>query len=145
MTLSGKVAVITGAGSGIGRAVGAMMAARGAAVAAVDIDEASALETARSVVAAGGRALGLPADVSRAEDIDAAVDAAVAALGPLDIMVNNAGILDGYFNVDEMDLAVWEAGARHRSHQRLPGLQAGAARCCRAAADASSTWLRWPG
>jgi NAD(P)-dependent dehydrogenase (short-subunit alcohol dehydrogenase family) len=108
MTLSGKVAVITGAGSGIGRAVALMMAARGAAVAAVDIDEASALDTARAVVAAGGRAVGLRADVSRAEDIDAAVDAAVAALGPLDIMVNNAGILDGYFNVDEMDLAVWK-------------------------------------
>ena len=108
MTLTGKMAVVTGAGSGIGRAVALMMAARGAGVAAVDIDEASALETARLIGAAGGRALGLRADVSRAEDIDAAVDAAVAALGPLDIMVNNAGILDGYFNVDEMDLAVWK-------------------------------------
>ncbi len=108
MTLTGRMAVVTGAGSGIGRAVALMMAARGAGVAAVDIDEASALETARLIGAAGGRALGLRADVSRAEDIDAAVDAAVAALGPLDIMVNNAGILDGYFNVDEMDLAVWK-------------------------------------
>jgi len=107
MSLNGKMAVVTGAGSGIGRGVALMMAARGAAVAAVDIDEASARETAALIAQAGGRALGLRADVSRAEDIDAAVDAAVNSLGPLDVMVNNAGILDGYFNVDEMDLAVW--------------------------------------
>src|SRR5258705_6194835 len=102
-----RMAVVTGAGSGIGRAVAQMMAARGAAVAALDLDEASAKETAQLIVRSGGRAAAYRADVRRANDIDIAVSAAIAELGALDIMVNNAGILDGYFNVDEMDEDVW--------------------------------------
>jgi len=105
--MKNRMAVVTGAGSGIGRAIAQMMAARGAAVAALDIDEASAKETARLIVQSGGRSAAYRADVRRAADIDAAVGAAVADLGALDIMVNNAGILDGYFNVDEMDEDVW--------------------------------------
>jgi NAD(P)-dependent dehydrogenase (short-subunit alcohol dehydrogenase family) len=56
---------------------------------------------------AGGKGVGLQADTSRAADVDRAVSSAVSQLGPLDVMVNNAGILDGYFNVDETDEAVW--------------------------------------
>ncbi|MCP5152934.1 MAG: SDR family oxidoreductase [Ectothiorhodospiraceae bacterium] len=106
-SLAGRMAVVTGAGSGIGRAIVLEMAARGAAVAAVDIDLAAARETAADAEAAGGRARAYGADVSVASAIDAAVDAAIADLGPLDIMVNNAGILDGYFDVDEMDEKTW--------------------------------------
>ena len=102
-----RMAVVTGAGSGLGRAIALRLAREGASVAAVDIDAASAHETAQQIQAAGGRALGLGADVSRAGEIDAAVTSAVAGLGPLDVMVNNAGILDGYFDVDEMSEAVW--------------------------------------
>ena len=102
-----QVAVVTGAGSGIGRAVARMMAARGAAVAAVDLDEPAAQETARLINDTGARAAAYRADVRRSADVDAAVTAAVRELGPLDIMVNNAGILDGYFDVDEMDEDVW--------------------------------------
>ena len=109
MSLKGRMAVVTGAGSGIGRAIAQMMAARGAAVAAVDLDETTAQETAQMVVKAGGRAAAYRADTSKAADIDAAVSAAVRELGALDIMVNNAGILDGYFDVDEVDDAVWSA------------------------------------
>src|SRR3954464_3767405 len=105
--LKDRVAVVTGAGSGIGRAIAQMMAARGAAVAALDLDEASAQETAQLIARSGGRAAAYRADVRRASDIDAAVSAAIAELGALDIMVNNAGILDGYFDVDEMDEDVW--------------------------------------
>jgi NAD(P)-dependent dehydrogenase (short-subunit alcohol dehydrogenase family) len=84
-----------------------MLAARGAAVAAVDLDAATAKETAQLITGAGGRAASYPADVSRAADFDQAVTAAVRDLGALEIMVNNAGILDGYFNVDEMDESLW--------------------------------------
>jgi NAD(P)-dependent dehydrogenase (short-subunit alcohol dehydrogenase family) len=107
MSLKDKVAVVTGAGSGLGRGIALALAAKGARVAAVDLEEATAKETAGMIGKASGRALAVQADTSRAADIDRAVTTAVKELGPLDIMVNNAGILDGYFDVDEMDEAVW--------------------------------------
>jgi NAD(P)-dependent dehydrogenase (short-subunit alcohol dehydrogenase family) len=107
MTLKDRMAIVTGAGSGIGRATALGLAARGAAVAALDVDEAAAQETARLIAAAGGRSAGYRADVSSTADVDAAFAAALRDLGPLDVLVNNAGILDGYFNVDEMDIEVW--------------------------------------
>jgi NAD(P)-dependent dehydrogenase (short-subunit alcohol dehydrogenase family) len=106
--LRDKVAVVTGAGSGIGRGIALAMAARGARVAAVDLDAASAAETARLLMDAGGKGASIQADTTHAVDVDRAVSNAVSQLGSLDIMVNNAGILDGYFNVDETDDAVWE-------------------------------------
>jgi NAD(P)-dependent dehydrogenase (short-subunit alcohol dehydrogenase family) len=105
--LHDRVAIVTGAGSGIGQAIAHAMAARGVRVAALDIDEASARETAAAIDQTGGRALALQGDVSRAADVDHAVTAAVGALGPLDIMVNNAGVLDAYLDVHEMDEALW--------------------------------------
>jgi NAD(P)-dependent dehydrogenase (short-subunit alcohol dehydrogenase family) len=110
MSLEGKVAVVTGAGSGIGRAIALAMAAQGVSVAVVDIDKTAANDTLVQIAreATGDlSSVALGADTSRAAEIDAAVTTAVDELGPLDIMVNNAGILDGYFNVDEMDEAVW--------------------------------------
>ena len=107
MSTQPRMSVVTGAGSGLGRAIALRLASSGSAVAAVDLDLATARETAAQIEAAGGHARGYQADVSRAADIDAAVSAAVAELGPLEVMVNNAGVLDGYFDVDEMDEAVW--------------------------------------
>jgi 3-oxoacyl-[acyl-carrier protein] reductase len=97
------LAVVTGAGSGIGRACSAALAKRGFAVAALDLDEKGARETAAALP--GARAY--RADVSVAAQVDAAVTAALAELGPVEVLVNNAGILDGYFNAEEMDEAVW--------------------------------------
>jgi NAD(P)-dependent dehydrogenase (short-subunit alcohol dehydrogenase family) len=101
------MAAVTGAGSGLGQAIGKQLAADGFAVAAIDLDAAAARATAQQIEQAGGRAAGYQADVSRSAELDREVSAAIAALGPLEVMVNNAGILDGYFDVDEMDEALW--------------------------------------
>lgn len=107
MTFSGQMAVVTGAGSGLGRATACMLGARGAVVASIDIDASAAQETARMVKEAGGRGAGYGADVASAKALDAAVSTAIRELGPLELMFNNAGILDGYFDVDELDEATW--------------------------------------
>src|SRR3954466_8103174 len=93
MATESRVAVVTGAGSGLGRAIAIRLATDGAAIAAVDIDAVAAEQTARHINEAGGRAIGLRADVSKSAEMDAAVTEAVAQLGALEIMVNNAGVL----------------------------------------------------
>ena len=107
MNADNGMAFVTGAGSGIGRAIAIALSAKGASVAVFDMDAGAAEETVALISAAGGRGKAYQGDTSSAEDLDVAVSGAVAALGPLQIMVNNAGILDGYFNVDEMDEALW--------------------------------------
>jgi NAD(P)-dependent dehydrogenase (short-subunit alcohol dehydrogenase family) len=91
--LEGKVALITGAGSGIGRESALLFAAEGAAVVAVDVREEPAAETAAMVEQAGGRAAAVRADVSRDADCRAMVEAAESAFGRLDVLFNNAGIM----------------------------------------------------
>ena len=104
-----------------------MLATRGAVVAVVDLDEPRREGDRRAHrQEAGGRAAAFRADVSRAAELDRAIDGAVAALGPLEIMVNNAGILDGYFDVDETDEAVWERVIDIDLTGIVPGLQASA-------------------
>jgi glucose 1-dehydrogenase len=93
--LSGRVAFVTGGGSGIGRAVARRLAAEGACIGVVDIVADAAAETARSIEADGGRAVALTADVSDAASVARAVEAAEEAMGPIDVLVNNAGIM-GY-------------------------------------------------
>ena len=90
--LAGKCAVVTGGGSGIGRASAHALAAQGAAVAVVDIDGAAAETVAREIAAQGGRATPVAADVGTAEGAARVARAAVEALGGLDILHNNAGI-----------------------------------------------------
>jgi len=92
MRLAGKVALITGAGSGMGRAAAALFAREGAKVAAVDINEASAAETVAQIAREGGEAFAMRADVSNSEDARAMADEAVRRFGGLDIEYNNAGI-----------------------------------------------------
>jgi len=90
--LTGKVAIVTGADSGIGRAAARLFAREGARVACVDIHESGALRVDRLIEADGGEAIYVAADVSGAEGCQAMVAGAVAAFGRVDILVNNAGI-----------------------------------------------------
>lgn len=89
--LDGKVAIVTGAGAGIGRGIARMFAGAGAAVFVSDLKAESAEAVAAEIEAAGGRAVGLACNVTRNEDLSAVVDAAIATYGRLDILVNNAG------------------------------------------------------
>jgi NAD(P)-dependent dehydrogenase (short-subunit alcohol dehydrogenase family) len=103
------VALITGAGGGIGRASSLVFAAEGAAVVGVDRDEAAARETAELVAAAGGQAIGVGADVATASGCEAMVAAAEATFGRLDVLFNNAGVMlsedDDALTTDE---ATWD-------------------------------------
>jgi len=91
--LAGKVALITGAGSGIGLESATLFAKEGAQVVCVDLDESTAAATAASITNAGGEAIAVRSDVSSATDSEAMVQAAVGTFGGLHVMFNNAGIM----------------------------------------------------
>src|SRR5262245_55157485 len=106
--LSGKVAIVTGGGQGIGRALARGLAAAGAAVVIADAIAENAAATARQIEADGGDALGLGVDVSKAAQVQAMVDAALEEFHRVDILINNAGIFPRATVLD-LDEATWDA------------------------------------
>jgi NAD(P)-dependent dehydrogenase (short-subunit alcohol dehydrogenase family) len=107
MSLVSGSAIVTGGGSGIGKAVALALATAGAPVAVLDVRPEGGQAVVEEIGRRGGVAEFMAADVSRSEDVDRAVTLAVRGLGPLGIMVNAAGILDGYAPVHEMSPALW--------------------------------------
>jgi 3-hydroxybutyrate dehydrogenase len=91
-SLDGKVALITGAASGIGKAIAELYAKNGAAVAIADINQAAADAAAAEINAAGGKAIGIEMDVTNEAAVNAGTEKAVAAFGRLDILISNAGV-----------------------------------------------------
>ncbi len=104
-----KVAIITGAGAGLGRAASLLFAQEGAAVLCLDLDAATANETAKAVNVAGGTAHALRVDVRSAFDLQGAVEAAKVLFGRIDILWNNAGVLQAPFSyIEDLDEAEWD-------------------------------------
>lgn len=94
MRLSDKVAVVTGAGSGMGRATALLFAREGAKVVAGDINAENLKAVADEANAAGGTMIGVPGDISKRQDAEALIARAIEEYGRLDVLVNNAGIMD---------------------------------------------------
>ncbi|MCB1741158.1 MAG: glucose 1-dehydrogenase [Gammaproteobacteria bacterium] len=109
MDFSGKIALITGAGNGIGRAAALGFAERGATVVSVDRDTKAAQNTADTIIQQGGQALAVTADVTRSADVKAYVKAAVDSYGRIDCFFNNAGIEGQVAPIAEYDEAVFDA------------------------------------
>ena len=105
----GKVAIVTGAGQGLGRAYAEALAAEGAAEVIAEINEGTAKDTAEAINSAGGSALAVRTDVTDPDSCAAMVAAAVERFGTVDILVNNAAIYDGLQMdaFEDLDLATW--------------------------------------
>jgi NAD(P)-dependent dehydrogenase (short-subunit alcohol dehydrogenase family) len=126
MKLDGKVALITGAGSGMGRATALLFATEGARVAVNDIDLDSARNTVAEIKKKGGTAIAIKADISRLEEVDAMIERVIKELGDLQILINNAGASGGG-PVLETPIAVWD---------RIMGVNLrGTFLCCRKAGE----------
>jgi NAD(P)-dependent dehydrogenase (short-subunit alcohol dehydrogenase family) len=107
-SFAGKVAFVTGAASGIGRAAALAFARAGASVTVADVSEQGSRETARLIEADGRRALAVTCDVTRTEDVKAALDKTIEAFGRLDFAFNNAGVEHAPTPTDEIDEELWD-------------------------------------
>jgi dihydroanticapsin dehydrogenase len=122
----GRVAIVTGAASGIGEASAIRLAEEGASVICADLNAEGAAQTAASIVAAGGTAIGYTIDISDSDQCDAIVAKAVDTYGAIDILVNNAGVnLPGVFHeitnaTIEKTLSVNVMGAMYLTRAALP-------------------------
>ena len=108
MKLSGKTAIVTGAGSGMGKAIAELFAKAGANIIAADIAKEALDAVVEAITVGGGKARAVVTNVARQEDIDAMLKAAVDTFGSIDIVVNNAGIMDNFKTVGECSDELWE-------------------------------------
>lgn len=115
MRLEGKVAIVTGAGAGIGEAIAHKLALEGAAVLVADLPNSAAGEVAADIVKAGGRAVCHLADLSEEDGTEACVQAAVDAFGRLDILASNAGVFTHQDEVDTCSLNTFDYMMRNNT------------------------------
>jgi NAD(P)-dependent dehydrogenase (short-subunit alcohol dehydrogenase family) len=113
ISLQGKVALVTGGGSGIGAETARLMAASGASVVVAGIPDAGVEAVAREITASGGKAVSVATDVSESDQVTAAVDVAVESFGKLDILVASAGI---QMHCEDRDLHQLPESAWDRTH-----------------------------
>ncbi len=107
MNLTGKAAIVTGAGRGLGWAIALRLAEEGAKVAIADIDLKSAQEKAEAIRKTGCESMAVKADVSRWAEVQDLIKQVVTQFGRIDILVNNAGLLGPYYSVDEYPEEIW--------------------------------------
>lgn len=108
MKLQNKVAVVTGAASGMGKAIAILYAKEGAKVVVSDINLDAAKQTVEEIKTNGGEAIAVLANVAKEEDIQNFIDTAVSQYGTLDILVNNAGIMDNFEPAGDIEDEKWE-------------------------------------
>lgn len=107
-SLEGKIAIITGGGSGMGEAISKLFAEKGAKIVLADLNPESLKKVCTDIEAKGYPALGIIADVSKNEDLENLVAKTISTFGTIDILVNNAGILDSFMSVSELNLDLWQ-------------------------------------
>jgi NAD(P)-dependent dehydrogenase (short-subunit alcohol dehydrogenase family) len=108
MRLRDQVAIVTGGGRGIGRAIAKIFAQEGAAVVIADLDAASGKATTQEIVDSGGRALFVETQVANRASVEAMVEATVDAFGRIDILVNNAAILGSNGHIFDVTQEIWD-------------------------------------
>lgn len=106
--LSKKVALVTGAGSGIGKAIAGILASEGASVVLADLQQQNIEAVAADIKAKGGTALCFSADVSKKADVNLVIDFTLQNFKTLDILVNNAGVMDSFTPVEDVSDELWE-------------------------------------
>lgn len=108
MRLAGKVAVVTGAASGMGKAIAELFAAEGAQVVVSDLRVEPAQAVAADIEAKGGKAIAIACNVAKEEDVQHLIESAVQQLGTVDILINNAGIMDNFVPAAELTDELWD-------------------------------------
>jgi len=108
MKLPGRVAIVTGAGSGMGKAIASLFAREGAKVVAADINQAGIDAVVAEINRSGGEATGIAVNIARQEDVEKMIGAAVSTYGSLDILINNAGVMDNVEPVGDLSNEQWE-------------------------------------
>jgi NAD(P)-dependent dehydrogenase (short-subunit alcohol dehydrogenase family) len=106
--LEGKVSIVTGAGSGMGRAIAKIYAREGSFVVVADVNLKTAEETVKLIEDAGGKGCAVLVDVTKEEDIKKMFDCAIEKFGTVDILVNNAGIMDNFEPAEDMTDELWD-------------------------------------